>query len=78
MLCADLEITMKRFLTNKYPVNYNGKDTLPTGTIFTIGAINGNMFELEPAKKVVGLDYPIMVDCQMLDRGFTEQDHIGT
>ncbi|WP_339678244.1 hypothetical protein [uncultured Zhongshania sp.] len=69
---------MKRFLTNKYPVKYNGKDTLPTGTIFTIGAINGNMFELVPARKVADLDYPIMVDCQMLDRGFTEQDHIGT
>lgn len=68
---------MKRFLTNKYPINYGSDSLLPVGTIFTISAINGNMFELEPGNKVPNLDYPIMVDCQMLDRGFTEQDHIG-
>lgn len=69
---------MKRFLVNKYPINHGAKTALPIGTIFTISAINGNMFELEPVQKMPDLEYPIMVDCQMLDRAFTEQGHIGT
>jgi hypothetical protein len=49
---------------------------LPAATIFTIAAINGNMFELEPLQKIKGMQYPIVVDAVMLAAGFTEQEHI--
>jgi hypothetical protein len=72
---------MTRFFVNKYPVNFgfdkdNKPQRLEVGTIFTVTAINGNMFELEPASRVKDLQYPIMVDAAMLNIGFTGQDHI--
>lgn len=74
---------MKRFFVNKYPVNCGmGKDQRPmlveTGTIFTIIGINASMFELEPVSKIDWLEYPLMIDALMLERGFTAQDHMAT
>lgn len=68
-------MNMKRFLVNKYPIRHC--DTvIPIGTIFTISAINGGVFELEPINRREDHDFPIVVDPNMLDRGFTEQDSI--
>jgi hypothetical protein len=74
---------MSRFFASKYPVTYgvdkdNKPQRLPTGTIFTVAAINGNMFELEPVEKISPpILYPMMVDANMLNAGFTGQDHLN-
>ena len=73
---------MTRFFANKYPVTYmHDKDNkpmrLPKGTIFTVAAISGNMFELEPVEKINELAiYPMMVDANMLNTGFTGQEYL--
>ena len=70
---------MKKFFVNKYPIKVfvNGKERiLPEGTIFTIGCINGNFFDLNPISSKVVADFPVTIDSLMLQTGFTKQDHI--
>ena len=74
------------FYTNRYPVGgcfkVSGTDSksqtqlasdIPTGTVFVIDCICGNMFTLKTPTKDPVLTY---VDASMLQLGFTETDNI--
>ena len=69
-----------KFFVSKYPVivyETDGPKTLDVGTIFTVTAINGNMFEMAPASQNINTEQSVMVDALMLERGFNEQDNIA-
>jgi hypothetical protein len=71
-----------KFYACKYPVTYaydSGTEEsiiLPTGTIFTIGGINGDAFDL----KVVGKENinNVIVGINMLQFAFTETNNISS
>jgi len=73
---------MERFYVNKHPINYGaiqeGEPLLiPTGTIFSISAMLCSGFELTPLQKIKDLEYPLIFDALMIEKGFTAQNHIN-
>ena len=73
---------MNKFFANKYPVTYgwdkdNKPINFPIGTIFTISAINGNCFVIEPINIIEGVNSGLLlIDANMLNIGFNGQDYI--
>lgn len=70
----------KRFYVNKYPISLcvqinNKFENLPAGTVFTIKAINGDFFELEPVSNIEGFT-GVSFSVAMIDKGFFNTQYV--